>query len=324
MSADEVNLDVAHSVIQRWGHEPVDIRLLSRSENTSWAVTIRNGTRLVLRLHRPGYNTLAELESEVTWVRSLDSAGVPVPETLTTSDGVHHVEVELDGRPRYACLIRWVDGRPARELLEARPTDVASWYRRIGLIAAQIRTHNSTWEPPPSFTRRRWDAEGLVGDRPLWGTFWDRNVLDGIHRELFTAARRRLRDEIADFGTDASRFGLIHADLHPGNLIIDRSRMTLIDFDDAGFGYYTHELAVALHPLIGTPWFDEAKRSMLEGYAEVHELDAEEEASLDAFGTIRSLMLVGWLCDRPELQTPTNLHSVITRAGAAARRYLSC
>ena len=98
--------------------------------------------------------------------------------------------------------------------------------------------------------------------------------------------------------------------------------LTIIDFDDAGYGWFAHEIAVALHPGVGESWFDEAREAFLEGYCSVYEIELDEIASVDVFLTIRSLMIVGWLSDRPELPIYEHFPLVIRNAEQAAEKFL--
>ena len=64
------------------GHFDVDAiasTFVSSSENIVYRIDARDGHRYALRVHRPGYHTLAELESENAWTRALSAAGVETP-----------------------------------------------------------------------------------------------------------------------------------------------------------------------------------------------------------------------------------------------------
>ncbi|HSG77959.1 MAG TPA: phosphotransferase [Acidimicrobiia bacterium] len=319
MLPTEEILVAARRALPAWGCDPASVRLIVRGENLSCAVVADDGERFVLRMHRPGYNDRIELESEVAWVRSLADAGLDVARAVPTLEGSHHITVELAGEHREIGLVSWVEGTPVSELVDEPDADLEAWYRQIGEIAARIRTHTERWEPPPWFRRRRWDADGLVGERPLWGRFWDCDLLDAATRRLLVEARREMRVRLADLEAGPGRFGLIHADLNLGNLLLDGDVMTVIDFDDAGFGFHAHELAVALQPLSGSASFETARRSLVEGYRSEHQID---EADLDLFVAMRSLMLVGWYCARPEVRTPDRLARAVGRAEAASRALL--
>ena len=40
-------------------------------------------------------------------------------------------------------------------------------------------------------------------------------------------------------------YSMIHADMHPGNVLVDGDRLTVIDFDDAAWGWHAYDIAVA-------------------------------------------------------------------------------
>ena len=319
MATTDQVLAAACRALPAWGRSASRVELLARSENLSCAVVCDDGSRFVLRLHRPGYNERIELESEVAWVRSLAGAGVAVPLAVATAEGAHYVTVDVGGERREAGLVAWVDGSPVAELVGDSQADLATWFCQIGEMAGRIRTHTEQWEPPDWFVRRRWDADGLVGARPLWGRFWECADLEPPVRDLLGDARTELHARVSGLDDGPANFGLIHADLNLGNLLLDDDRLTVIDFDDAGFGFHAYELAVALQPLWGSPGYEVARTALLEGYRSSHEIASEH---VDLFVTVRSLMLVGWYCDRPEVRTPDTDRIVLGRAERAARHLL--
>lgn len=276
----------------------------------------------MLRLHRPGYNTAAELESEVAWVTALSAAGLQVSLPVPTTDGGYYAEVPVGPQHRQVGVIEWVDGESLGTPLGSADPDVVNQYRQIGEVAAKIRVHSSSWTPPERFVRRRWDADGLVGNTPVWGRFWDLEALNPGQRALFSDARDRLVEELGTLSTGPDRFGLIHADLHLGNLMADGKQLTVIDFDDAGFGWFAHELAVALNPVVAEPIFDEARDGIVEGYRHVFDLSDEEEQLIDSFVVMRSLMLVAWLDARRELASYRHFDRLASIAETVAGRYL--
>jgi Ser/Thr protein kinase RdoA (MazF antagonist) len=195
-------------------------------------------------------------------------------------------------------MVAWVEGRPLRE----HDPQPVGHFRRIGELAAGIRRHNQHWSPPDGFDRRRWDTDGFVGEAPLWGRFWEADDLTAEQREVLATTRDALRVDLAALSIGPDRFGLIHADLHTANVMADGDRLTIIDFDDAGYGWYAHELAVALFDRRNEDDVDEARRLLLEGYRSVHPLDDEEAATIDTFLIVRHCMLIGWLDHRKDLE----------------------
>ncbi|MFW2381927.1 MAG: phosphotransferase enzyme family protein, partial [Acidimicrobiales bacterium] len=313
----------ATRVAPAFGFDSVDICILSTSENVVCAVNNADGSRAVVRFHRAGYNTIDELNSEVVWVAALAADGVPVPSARPTKDGGFYIPIDIAGETRYVGAVDWVPGSPLSDQVSIGSRSLTDHYARIGEIAAQIRRHNTRWVPPPSFTRRRWDADGFMGPAPLWGRFWEVDSLSASQRRLFADARTALRSELAELSTGPDRFGLIHSDLHLGNLMADGDRLTVIDFDDSGFGWFGYELAVALHSVLATPQEDPARAAMVQGYRSVHTLDHEEERTIDTFLTVRALMGVGWQDARPELPSFATIQERISAAVGQIERYFS-
>lgn len=319
-------LEAAGRAAPGFGLEPTAIEIMSHSENVVCRIDLADGTKVAMRLHRPGYNTHAELESEVLWVASLAEAGLPVPVPLPRSEGGHYELVEVgsgaDIERRHVGVVKWVEGEPLGGPVEGANGNVVQHFATIGGLTAQIREHNSSWTPPPGFIRRRWDADNLVGDSPLWGRFWEAGRLTTEQQSLFSEARTQLWQELSDLSTGPDRFGLIHSDLHLGNLMAAGDALTLIDFDDAGFGWFAHELAVSLHPGLGEPWLEPAKAALIDGYRSVYALDDEEVALIDTFLVVRSLMIIGWLDARPELEVQKYFPVLAEAAAGSVHRYL--
>ena len=103
------------------------------------------------------------------------------------------------------------------------------------------------------------------------------------------------------YGTDRSRFSLIHADLHPGNVLVGPDRLTVIDFDDAAFGWHVYDIAVALKYYQTEPGFDALQAALLKGYRAVRPLSDVDARLIPTFIMIRRMAQIGWLHQRPEI-----------------------
>jgi Ser/Thr protein kinase RdoA (MazF antagonist) len=291
-------------------------------------VTAVDGRRFAIRVHRAGYHSDAELQSELQWIRALAADGFDVPELVLTSAGklfevVSHAEVP---EPRQVDLFAWIDGHPLGSIeggLEGDLETLVRTFHTIGVLAARLHNQSARWIPPPGFTRRAWDTEGLVGERPLWGRFWELAALSDAERALLIRARDRGRRELSTLERSPRNYGLIHSDFAPENLMVDGSRMRLIDFDDAGYGWHLFEIASPLYFHIGQPYFDVVERATLEGYRTERELTAADEALLPLFYTARGLTFLSWVHTRPETETARELTPMlIEQSCGVSRRYL--
>ena len=300
-------LPAAREALAQFPVSPRALATAAVSENVSFRVTSEAGKDYVLRLHRPGYNTLEELESERRWREALADSGLRVQTALAARDGRHFVPVptpESGGeRWRYASMVSWLPGEILDDgyLARADSRERQRLFSGLGALAAQLHKQAAAWEAPEGFTRPALDRDGLLGDRPRWGRFWEHRGLSAGERELVLEARNRLRHVLDDYGADRDTFSLIHADLHPGNVLVDGAgELGVIDFDDSAFGWHGYDLASALIEFHEDDDFEALREALLAGYREVRPLAARDEAMLPVFLLLRGLALLGWVHERPE------------------------
>jgi Ser/Thr protein kinase RdoA (MazF antagonist) len=295
----------ALNALERFPIEPEKIELIAHSENVTFRVSVRGSdTDYVLRLHRPGYNSIEELNSERIWTRALNEAGISVPDSLLTRERQHFelIDIPGTGEQRYAGMTTWFEGRPLSQYLatSADREERQCIYHRIGAIAAALHNQSSSWKEPPGFERRRLDLEGLLGKEPHWGRFWEHAELTKTEKALLLRARQRARAALIDYGAGPGNFGLIHADLHPENIVYNGQDLALIDFDDSAYGWHMYEIATALLEDRLTPHFDALRVVLLEGYLEHRSLARRDVEMLPTFLLIRGLAIIGWFHQRDE------------------------
>lgn len=296
------------AALQALEHFPVQaesIELVDHSENLTYRVRVRDGeSDYVLRFHRPGYNSLEELECERKWVSALIDAGLSVPCPLVTRDGARFVLIDIPctNEKRYVGMTTWLEGVPLRSCPEIlSDTGKRAWvFHRIGQIVAAMHNQATRWTAPPGFTRPKLDLDGLLGDTPRWGRFWEYAELPVGARERLLAARDRLRVALSDYGMTPDNFSLIHADLDPGNIIHDRGELSLIDFDDSAYGWHLYDVASALIEYCSDSDFEALRVAMLDGYREHRPLVQRDIEMLPAFLLLRGMATLGWYHDRPE------------------------
>ena len=173
-------------------------------------------------------------------------------------------------------------------------------YRQLGTLAARLHIQATAWQPPARFVRHAWDEDGLLGEEPRMGRFWDHPDLTPAQRREFLKARIVLRGMLKQLGKTPDNYGLVHGDFLPENLIVNDDGLTLIDFDDSGYGWHLYEMATGLFPQIRQPFFDDLVAAYLEGYRSVRDFSDEEAAYLPAFLMICGLNYLGWLQKRGE------------------------
>lgn len=295
-------------------------RFITASENAVYQVTAPGG-QAALRLHRPHYQTAETIWSELWWTTALARAGISVPAPMAASTGEWIVTL---ANGQLATMVGWVKGAPFGEYGQALPGTAATQqatFRRIGQAIGQL--HNATDEMtlPDRFSRHAWDRDGLLGETPFWGPFWENPSLTSDERALVLRARAVAGDRLEVYRENAADFGLIHADVLRGNTYVDGNSVTLIDFDDAGFGFRTYDLATLMSQNEGLKNTPELQAAAIAGYRDTRPFSHEAEALLPMFIMLRRFASMGWIVPRAAPGAP-QIRAYADRALTAARAFL--
>lgn len=296
------------------------LTLLNLSENATYAVDTGND-RSILRVHRKDYHLAHEIESELAWLDALrrDGADVTVPTVLPARDGRRVVTVDHDGTPRHVVHFEMVSGaEPAEDALT--PTD----FHTLGQITAALHDHSQSWQRPPGFGRFAWDWQHSLGDEPRWGRWRDAVGVDDSEAELLGRAATLLGRRLADYGSGPDVFGLVHADLRLANLLVDGDTITVIDFDDCGFGWYFYDFGTAVSFFEDDPAVPQWQDAWVEGYRTRRALPPSDEAMLPSFVLLRRMLLLAWMGTHAHSRESQAM-SVSYAAGSCllAERYLT-
>ena len=295
--------EAACNALRAFSVSPKELAFVSHSENISFRVDSHSGNTYVLRLHRPTYHNYAELVSEQLWTEALVEAGVDVPITVPTTEGCRYTQVQCPDGARFAGLLKWVEGDELGSIT-AKDEDSESTiesFRLLGQLIAQLHNHAVEWSIPRGFSRHSFDVDGFVGEQPFWGRYWESPLLEEAQQADLSSIRAEIERVLSSYKQTQSNYSLIHADLHPHNVIVQGSRLHIIDFDDAGFGWHAYDLAVALYRMKDTSHYQDAKSSLLNGYSDLRNVNQGDEKMIEMFHVVRSLASIGWVTSRPEL-----------------------
>jgi Ser/Thr protein kinase RdoA (MazF antagonist) len=295
-------LAAARYALTEWDIDVASLEAASLTENIVFRVSASDGANYVLRLHRPGYHTLDELLSEQKWTAALMDAGIDVPVPRATRSGAGYTGVDVAGEHRYAGVLEWVEGKTMSSLIEksVEPDFTTTRFSQLGEIIATLHNQATEWDPPPGFTRHSFDSDGLMGEKPFWGRFWESPEANAKQQGALATLRNRIYKVLTSFSRERELYSLIHADLHPGNIIVHGERLHLIDFDDAGFGWHAYDLAVALTMDEQDTDFDTISEALYAGYRKHRQLDERTLSAVPLFLLVRALVQTGWFAGRPE------------------------
>ncbi|MFF4159203.1 phosphotransferase enzyme family protein [Streptomyces sp. NPDC001678] len=237
----------------------------------------------------------AEQNSELDWMAALvaDKA-VTVPAPVATRSSGKVVTVEEPGwpEPATAVVFEWIPGRASPPY--GRPRVAGE----LGAITARLHEHASGFRPPAGFVRPSWGHADVFenGAAMTDPTARDRLREDERRtlREVCAAVRERLPEQ------SAADWGVIHADLHRGNLVgTPDGTVAVIDFDDCGWGFYMLDVATVLSSVLRTcrkepGAYDRFAEGYLDGYRSVRELPPAA-ARFDEFLVMRDMIILNFV-----------------------------
>jgi Ser/Thr protein kinase RdoA (MazF antagonist) len=274
------------------------IIFINHGENATFKVDCKTGESYLLRIHRGGYHTKPAIQEELNWLAQLgrdSTLAVPRPIKSKFKNLLEEVTHELVGT-RQICVFKWLPGRFIEKSLSPRHMF------ELGQLIARFHS-----DPPKTSHRFYWTAEGLVGKNPKFGSLESLSQVTASQQKTIVVARQKVFKKLKSFEKKhPKRQGLIHADLHFGNLLRVNNRVGAIDFDDCGFGFFAYDLLI---PLIsaenilgkkGKRRYPDLKAALINGYKTSRPWDQDDDNILDYLGSARKITMLAWLNSRSD------------------------
>lgn len=248
-------------------------------ENRVYEVELDDGTRLIVKFHRPGRWSREAILDEHAFLAELAAAELPVVPPLDLGAGT--TLGEIDGI-LYTAFPK-VRGRILDEL-------DAEQRRRIGRTMGRLHAVGAARGAPH---RPRLDVARYVHE-PLEVLLGGGFVPEGLaprYRDVALRIAGAIALPLA--ATPAQR---IHGDLHPGNVLWGAEGPILVDFDDFLMGPPVQDLW-----LLARGDSDEARRAradLLEGYEVFREFDRTTLALCEPLRALRIVYMSAWIARR--------------------------
>ena len=256
---------------------------LNSYENRVYQVGIENGPPVIAKFYRPGRWSDEAILEEHSFSRELADLDIPVVAPLEVDGSTLH---------RFGAFRISVSERRGGRAPELDNRDLM---RQLGRLIARLHLAGESAEfrhrpslDIASFGRR--SAEFLLEQGFIPPEL--EPVYAGIAEQLLSAAEAAFA-QVAD-----ARQIRLHGDFHPGNVLVDREALHIVDLDDTRTGPSVQDLWMFLSgdrdeqtPQLAT---------LLDGYLEFRDFDARELLLIEALRTLRIMHYAAWLARRWE------------------------
>lgn len=293
--------ELALLVAKEYGFRTYQLDFVNHGENATFKLKTKRKDFL-LRIHCRSHRSKKAMLEELKWLDYLSKkTDLNVQKPALSKSGKLLVELECEamGHARLCDLLEWCPGFIKEK---KKPQTFFQVGRLIGQLQSnQIKTRH----------RNYWHAEGLIGKKATLGSLGALNKEFPRYAHRMESSRAKILRKLKSYEKkNPDKMGLIHADLHFGNMVWHKGEVTPIDFDDCGYGLLMYDLAVSLaqssnyFKRIGKKAAREAKEQFLQGYEQSMPLSCDDREIIPYLVATRELAMLGWLYgrrDNPEL-----------------------
>lgn len=264
---------VALSALQQYELAWERIQFIQLSDTITYKIeTTATGTYL-LRIHSHRLSK-EEIRSELTLLEALnkwDELNVPEGVASCTGSYVLEIDTEEGYRRPYVTMMKWVEG----EHITGELTETCAYH--IGAMMGRLHQATSCFVPPADFVRPIWGADSFRHEMSKLERYYTR-FLSTPAWKVYQNAAEKILSELAGMHMSKKNYGIIHADLHTGNIVFRGNQPFPIDFGRCGYGYFLYDMAGTLVGL-----YPKQRWEFIQGYESLRKLEKGYERVLECF-----------------------------------------
>jgi Ser/Thr protein kinase RdoA (MazF antagonist) len=258
-------------ILVEYGVDPAQITLLRHNENITYKVIDHSTSKSYLfRVHTPITKNLGGsqharegISLELKLLQNITHHSKHLVQTpIQNSSGDLFTELNyLDNQTTYCSLLTWIEGRN----LQKDDFLNQELVFQIGVQTSRLHKFLKSYTPVSDETIQSRPQHGIARHYSFLN-----QIYKGIEKGLFSKSDfniiaqtvNLINSRLISTMEDPDAWGIIHGDLHMGNILIsDSKEIAFIDFGLFGYGHYF--LDVAMSALNSVP---ETRDSFFKGY----------------------------------------------------------
>jgi Ser/Thr protein kinase RdoA (MazF antagonist) len=318
---DDFYLRCAHQVLTHYALDTMTPHFIQHNAGVVFRLDDGTGQpQAMLKIHEnagdSGNDTPEQIEAQLGCLAALaEQSGIIVQSPITNRAGGMVAMVHFAGVDRpVACTVQqWISGEHAEQWLPVHA-------HAIGTLLATIHNHSERWSTADNEQLGRCGAtEVQEAFTTVCGTV-EFGLIDEAQRAIVESTGERCAAVIEQAGETPNVWGVVHGDLHQGNVFFVDGKPAPIDFNMFR-AHYLYDLGVSLYHAS----FDDLsiRQALVEGYASLRPLSATAIASLEAYTIMAATLNLAFQAMLPNHRlSPINRRNMIHFAERFCRKFV--
>ena len=266
---------------------PISIHFVQHNAGIVYRLDDANGeARFLLKIHESAgdglMDTPAQLTAQMQWLHALTEDGrIIVQSPIANLEGQFVTQVQLDGLDRYSavCVQRWITAQHIDHWGEEHAY-------AVGVLLASLHSISEEWVGSESDQFGGYADKYLVEAIDGLAITVDLGLISAEQYDLIRQSGARIIAMLAQQKRTKATFGLIHGDLHQGNVLFDGMKALVLDYGTFR-SFFLYDLGVSLYHAT----FDAVaiRHALVAGYAAIRPLTKTDHDALEAFMIMAAL-----------------------------------
>ncbi|MBU8932796.1 MAG: phosphotransferase [candidate division Zixibacteria bacterium] len=274
---------VLSEVASRYGIKESQLTRLGSFESFVYEFE-QQSRQYILKITHSIHRSADAIRGELDWTNFLADHGVSVGRAISSINGEMVEIVGVDDSHFLVYAFEKVDGHcPGKD--DWSDQLFQNWGETLGKMHAATKNYNP---PSSALKRHEWHEDEyrdpdkyLPADQPL--------VIQRCHE---------VEQRLHALPADVDSYGLIHSDLHHGNFFVTESGITVFDFDDCHYDWFSNDIAITLFYMLrdesigeNVPFARRFLEGIMTGYEWENHLDLKWMKCIPDFLKLREIEL---------------------------------
>lgn len=228
---DQFNDELLMKCYDKYGHDENSLKEIGGFESFIYEYRYL-GKAYILRITHSAHRSLEMIEAEIRFVQYLHENGCDVACAVLSKSEKLAEKVELNEKEYFIVTSFFKVEGTHIQFEQITPLFISKWGKTIGKFHQLTKSYL-----PGKYRRFDWKEDGLYRNYRQYVPEEQIKVTENI-----SAHMKRL----SLFTMDKDNYGLIHTDVHSGNFFVSNGNMTVFDFDDCAYNWFSSDIAISL------------------------------------------------------------------------------